>query len=223
MRRPHGAVGVRRPDRSVSSGFAGDVAGDPLSYALPDLPLKDLDRAAELVEELESIVGRMPPGSFTQDPGMRAGDEFTDVGSAGYRENAKRVAERGGAKEYATSVEEEEERRQAEQKREWTARVLAALVGGSALGSGMHRMSTNPRAMALANPRNVGPVGPGQFAGYQTPAISQIAGGGIGGIAAGAGPAAEVLERLKERQGWPPYDAGDPRRGPSGPRRRGGR
>ena len=50
---------------------------------------------------------RMQPGSFTQDPGMRAGDEFTDVGSAGYREQAKRVAEGGGAKEYATSVEEE--------------------------------------------------------------------------------------------------------------------
>jgi hypothetical protein len=50
---------------------------------------------------------RMQPGSFTQDPGMRARDQFTDVGSAGYREQAKRVAERGGAKEYATSVEEE--------------------------------------------------------------------------------------------------------------------
>ena len=69
--------------------------------------LKDLERAAELAEELEEIVGRMPPGSFTQDPGMRAGDEFTDVGSPGYREQAKRVAERGGAKEYATSGEGE--------------------------------------------------------------------------------------------------------------------
>jgi len=204
MRRPHGAVGVGRPDRSVSM-------------------VQDLDRAAELMEELESIANRIPPGSFTQDPGMRAGDEFTDVGSAGYRENAKRVAERGGAKEYATSVEEEEEQRQAEQKREWTARVLAALVGGSALSSGIHRMSTNPRAMGLANARNVGPVGPGQFAAYNPPALSQTVGGGIGGIAAGAGPAADALERLKERQGWPPYDAGDPRRGPSGPRRRGGR
>ena len=62
MLRPHGAVGVGRPDRSVSMGFAGDVAGDPLSYALPDLPLKDLERAAELAEELESIVGRIPGG-----------------------------------------------------------------------------------------------------------------------------------------------------------------
>jgi len=79
-------MGVRRPDRSVSMGFAGDVAGDPLSYELPDLPLKDLERAAELAEELESIVGRMPPGSFTQDPGMRARDEFTDITSKGYNE-----------------------------------------------------------------------------------------------------------------------------------------
>ena len=54
-----------------------------------------------------SVNMRIQPGSFTQDPGMRARDEFTDVGSAGYREAAKRVSERGGAKQYATSVEEE--------------------------------------------------------------------------------------------------------------------
>ena len=50
---------------------------------------------------------RMQPGSFTQDPGMRARDQFTDVASPGYREQAKRVAEGGGAKQYATSGEEE--------------------------------------------------------------------------------------------------------------------
>jgi hypothetical protein len=209
----------------VSSGFAGDVAGDPLSYALPDLPLKDLDRAAELVEELESIVARMPPGSFTQDPGMRAGDEFTDVGSAGYRESAERVAERGGAKEYATSVEEEEGRRSAEQKREWTARILAALVGGSAFGSGMQRLSTSPKVMGALNPGIVGPAGPGQFMKYSRggEGVTQVLGGLGGAFAAGLGPLSDAAERLKERKGWPPYDVGDPRRGPSGPRRRGGR
>jgi hypothetical protein len=150
MLRPSGAVGVRRPDRSVSMGFAGDVAGDPLSYASPDLPLKDLERAAELAEELESIVGRMPPGSFTsetrrfasrastgsavQDPGMRAGDEFTDVTSAGYREQAKRVAERGGAKEYATSVEEEEADARADTLRNRVGMALMALSGVAAVG-----------------------------------------------------------------------------------------
>jgi hypothetical protein len=116
-------------------GFAGDVVGDPLSYALPDLPLKDLERAAELAEELESIVGRMPPGSFTQDPGMRAGDEFTDVGSAGYREQAKRVAERGGAKEYATSVEEEEADAEADTMRNRVGTALAAMVGLGSAGA----------------------------------------------------------------------------------------
>jgi len=100
----------------------------------PDLPLKDLERAAELAEELESIVGRMPPGSFTQDPGMRAGDEFTDVGSAGYREGAKRVAERGGAKEYATSVEEEEAEARADTLRNRVGMALMALSGVAAVG-----------------------------------------------------------------------------------------
>ena len=223
MLRPSGAAGVRRPDRSVSLGFAGDVAGDPLSYALPDLPLKDLDRAAELVEELEAIAKRIPPGSFTQDPGMRAGDEFTDVGSAGYREQAKRVAERGGAKEYATSVEEGEATRSAEQKREWTARVLGALVGGSAFGSGLQRFSTSPKVMGALNPGIVGPAGPGQFMKYSPPQLEQVMGNLMGAYAAGVGPLTDAAERLKERRGWPPYDEGDPRRGPSGPRRRGGR
>ena len=39
---------------------------------------------------------------------MRVRDEFTDVSSEGYNEWAKRAAERGGAEEYATSVEEEQ-------------------------------------------------------------------------------------------------------------------
>ncbi len=73
-----------------------------------------------------SVNMRIPPGSFTQDPGMRAPDEFTDVTSRGYNEWAKRAAERGGAKEYATSVEEEERREQADQIRELALMALLA-------------------------------------------------------------------------------------------------
>ena len=180
-----------------------------------------LDRFDEAVGEDERIAA----GSFNLDPGMRAPDEFTDVTSEGYNEWAERAAERGGAKEYATSVEEEEGRRAAEQKREWTARILAALVGGSAFGSGMQRFSTSPKVMGALNPGIVGPAGPGQFMKY-SPGGEGInrALGGIGGVfGAGLGPLSDAAERLKERKGWPPYDVGDPRRGPSGPRRRGGR
>ena len=89
---------------------------------------------------------RIPPGSFTQDPGMRARDEFTDVTSRGYNEWAKRAAERGGAKEYATSVEEEERRKQAETLRTRVAYVLALLAS-----RGIGRMVIGPRA----SPRRV--------------------------------------------------------------------
>jgi len=127
MARVPGGFGVRRPDRSVSMRFEPQDA--------PRGELKDLERAAELAEELEEIVNRMPPGSFTQDPGMRAGDEFTDVTSAGYREGAERVAERGGAKEYATSVEEEEADAEADTLRN---RVGTALASMAVMGMGMN-------------------------------------------------------------------------------------
>ena len=71
---------------------------------------------------------RIPPGSFTQDPGMRARDEFTDVTSRGYNENAKRVAEGGGAKEYATSVEEEGGKKRADEIRNLVLMTLVALT-----------------------------------------------------------------------------------------------
>jgi len=73
------------------------------------------------------------------DPGMRAPDEFTDVASAGYREQAKRVAERGGDKQYATSVEEEEADAEADERRKQLMFVLAALIGGGAAGMGASR------------------------------------------------------------------------------------
>jgi len=97
--------------------------------------LKALERAAELAEELEQIVARMPEGSLTQDPGMRAGDEFTDVASPGYRESAERVAERGGAKEYATSVEEEGAEARADTLRNRVGMALAAMVGLGSAGA----------------------------------------------------------------------------------------
>jgi hypothetical protein len=141
---------------------------------------------------------------------MRARDEFTDVGSAGYREQAKRVAEGGGAKEYATSVEEEEARRSAEQKREWAARLLAAIMGGRAMGSGMSRFASSPNIMGVLNPGIVGPAGPGQFMKYSPRQVEQVLGGIGGAFAAGMDPLADALERLKERKGWPPYDTGYP-------------
>ncbi len=102
------------------AAFAGDVAGDPLSYAD--------DR------------GRIAPGSFNMDPGMRAPDEFTDVTSEGYNEWAKRAAERGGAKEYATSVEEEEADSEADERRKQLLFALAALVTGGVGGKVANRM-----------------------------------------------------------------------------------
>jgi hypothetical protein len=148
MLRPSGAMGVRRPDRSVSMGFAGDVAGDPLSYELPDLPLKDLERAAELAEELESIVGRMPPGSFTQDPGMRARDEFTDITSKGYNEWAKRAAE-NPQKQYATSVEEEGAEARAVTLRNRVGLALATMMG-MGVASAAGGVSTTLRNAGMA-------------------------------------------------------------------------
>ena len=137
-----GGFGVRRPDRSVSLErreledlYSMQEAQAGQRLRSQDDALKDLERAAELAEELESIVGRMPPGSFTQDPGMRAGDEFQDVTSAGYREGAKRVAERGGAKQYATSVEEEEADAEADTLRNRVGAALAAMVGLGSAGA----------------------------------------------------------------------------------------
>ncbi len=94
-----------------------------------------LDRFDEAVGEDERIAA----GSFNMDPGMRAPDEFTDVTSAGYRENAKRAAERGGAKEYATSVEEEEADSEADERRKQLLFALAALITGGAGGMAANR------------------------------------------------------------------------------------
>jgi len=71
---------------------------------------------------------------------MRAPDEFSDVASAGYREQAKRVAERGGARQDATSVEEEERRKQADEVRNLVLMALAALsTYGGATGASTRR------------------------------------------------------------------------------------
>ena len=83
---------------------------------------------------------RIQPGSFTQDPGMRARDEFTDITSKGYNEWATRAAE-NPQKQYATSVEEEEAQRQAETLRTRVAYALSLLVG-----RGIGQVAIGPRA-----------------------------------------------------------------------------
>ena len=83
-------------------------------------------------------LGRIPPGSFTQDPGMRARDEFTDITSKGYNEWATRAAE-NPQKQYATSVEEEEADAEADKLRKVLMFVLAALFGGGVAGMGANR------------------------------------------------------------------------------------
>ena len=110
-----GVFGVRRPDRSVG----GMRRQGPV------------DRFDEAVGEDE----RIQEGSFGLDPGMRAADEFQDVASAGYRENAKRVAERGGAEQYSTSVGQEEAEAASDELRNAVALILASLAGGGALGA----------------------------------------------------------------------------------------
>ena len=149
---------------------------------------------------------RIPPGAFTQDPGMRARDEFTDVSSEGYNEWAKRAAERGGAEEYATSVEEEGAAESAATKRDWLLMALMTLVGGRGLGQGMTRVGTNPRLMPA---HIVGPVGPQQFTKYQRgqATLDQVLAHPMAGIASGAAVFGEDLagHRLLEAiQGIPP-------------------
>ena len=95
-----------------------------------------VDRFDEAVGEDERIAA----GSFNMDPGMRAPDEFTDVTSEGYNEWAKRAAERGGAKEYATSVAEEEADSEADELRGQLLFALAALVTGGVGGKVANRM-----------------------------------------------------------------------------------
>ena len=109
-----GAFGVRRPDRSIG----GMRRQGPV------------DRFDEAVGEDE----RIQEGSFGLDPGMRAADEFQDVASAGYRENAKRVAERGGAEQYSTSVGQEEGEAEADELRNQIGLALAMLGVGGLLG-----------------------------------------------------------------------------------------
>ena len=122
---------------------------------------------------------RIQPESFTQDPGMRARDEFTDVGSAGYRENAKRVAERGGAEQYSTSVGQEEAQRQAEKRRTQVAFALAILAS-----QGMGRMAIGPRASRR-----------------------QVFGAGLAPGTNAATAAAALTPEMRDR-GWTPHQIG---------------
>ena len=152
---------------------------------------------------------RIQPGSFTLDPGMRARDEFTDVGSAGYQGGRPSVSLRVVVRRSMRLLWRRRRlSRSAEQKREWAARILAAIMGGRAMGSGMQRFGSSPAIMGVLNPGIVGPVGPGQFMKYSPGGekVQQVLGGLGGAFAAGIDPLADALERLKERKGWPPYD-----------------
>jgi len=147
-----GVFGVRRPGRfevpDLPWGDVGHRQGlrDRLDEAVGEDEHDFLQSLAEQGAAMEGsrvpggfgVVSpsRVSPGSFTQDPGMRARDEFTDITSRGYNEQAKRVAERGGAKEYATSVGQEEAEAGADELRNAVALILASLVGGAGLGRG---------------------------------------------------------------------------------------
>ena len=153
MASPGGAFGVRRPGRSVRfevPDLPWDDVGhrqglrDRLDEAVGEDEHDFLQSLAEQGAAMEGsrvpggfgVVSpsRVSPGSFTQDPGMRARDEFTDITSRGYNEQAKRVAERGGAKEYATSVEQEAAEGRNDRLRNEIGLALAMLASGGMLG-----------------------------------------------------------------------------------------
>jgi hypothetical protein len=144
-----GAMGVRSPSRNVE-------LERPLRDASTDTHLRDLERATELAEELEGIVARMPPGSFTQDPGMRAqGGEFTDVASPGYARQAAAHAGRGGVKEYATSVEEQQTEAKADTLRNRVGMVLATMMGMGVASAAGGVSATLRNAGMASSTRNV--------------------------------------------------------------------
>ena len=111
------SVGDRPDGRNPEAGSADAAffAPAPAPVSLPEAP-------------------RMQPGSFNMDPGMRARDEFQNVASAGYNQNAQRVAERGGAKQYETSVQEEQADQQSATARKGMLLALMAMMGVGGVG-----------------------------------------------------------------------------------------
>ena len=122
-------------DESLLDRIAG-IVDMPRAAIVAAIQNEDERGSQQYVDDRE----RISPGSFNMDPGMRAPDEFSDVTSEGYNEWAKRAAERGGAKEYATSVEEEEADAGSAERRKQMLFALAALIGGGAMGKGANRM-----------------------------------------------------------------------------------
>lgn len=106
---------ARNPE--AGSADAAFFAPAPAPVSLPEAP-------------------RMQPGSFNMDPGMRARDEFQNVASAGYNQNAQRVAERGGAKQYETSVQEEQAGERSASARNQMLMALLMAMGPGVLGKG---------------------------------------------------------------------------------------
>ena len=126
------SVGDRPDGRNPEAGSADAAffAPAPAPVSLPEAP-------------------RMQPGSFNMDPGMRARDEFQNVASAGYNQNAQRVAERGGAKQYETSVQEEQAGQRSASARN---QMLMALL--TAIGPGYDMLQRHGRGAR--------PFGPGR-------------------------------------------------------------
>jgi len=149
MASPGGAFGVRRPGRFEVPDLPWDDVGhrQGLRDRFDEAVGEDEQTLRSLMEQGAAMEGsrvpggfgvvspsRVSPGSFTQDPGMRARDEFTDITSRGYNEQAKRVAERGGAKEYATSVEQEAAEGRNDRLRNEIGLALAMLATGGMIG-----------------------------------------------------------------------------------------
>ena len=120
---------------------------------------------------------RIPPGSFTQDPGMRAqAGQFTDVTSRDYARQAAAQAKRGGALEFGTSVGAERDAGRDALIMEIVGIVLAGMAGAK-WGSSPIPDKDMATQLSLAQRKLLPPVH-----------ISErIYGGALGGIGSGFG------------------------------------
>ena len=122
---------------------------------------------------------RIPPGSFTQDPGMRAqAGQFTDVTSRDYARQAAAQAKRGGALEFGTSVGAERDAGRDRLIMEIVGMVLATMAGAK-MGSSPIPDKEMATQLSLAQRKLLPPVH-----------ISErIYGGVLGGLSGGGAAA----------------------------------